>query len=183
MTLPFPRTRQSVPGYDVDDVDAFLADARQAYASDDPENGAITAGSLRAAAFRMRPGGYSTAHVDAALERLEDAFALRERARALASVGEETWLAEAKGTAQEILNRIARPEGQRFTRSGRFTTGYDVDQVDAFTKSLYAYFTSGAPLGADDVRTVAFDAQRGGYDEAQVDYLLETVVEVILAVR
>jgi len=37
---------------------------------------------IRTTAFAMQKGGYSTSHVDAALERLEDAFASRERDRA-----------------------------------------------------------------------------------------------------
>jgi DivIVA domain-containing protein len=33
------------------------------------------------------------------------------------------------------------------------------------------------------VRTVAFQAQRGGYREAQVDLVLDAVTRVMLAVR
>ena len=38
-------------------------------------------------------------------------------------------------------------------------------------------------MSIDEVRTVAFRPRRGGYREAQVDMLLDTVVDVMLAVR
>ena len=121
--------------------------------------------------------------MDAALERLEDAFASRERERAFASQGDAAWYADARTAAQEILDRLARPEGQRFTRQGPLSTGYHVKDVDAFSKRLVDYFQNGKPMSVDQVRTVAFRSTKRGYSETQVDLLLDSVIGVMLAVR
>lgn len=180
--MTFPRARKGRHGYDIEEVEEFLEDARRAYTSDLPGS-VVTADSIRTTAFSMRKSGYSTTHVDAALERLEDAFAARERDREIAEIGEEAWYAKARETAQVILDRVVRPTGKRFQRVSVFTVGYSVRDVDAFADRIAGYFQSGASLSAEDVRTVAFRAQRGGYREAQVDLLLDTVTRVMLAVR
>jgi DivIVA domain-containing protein len=63
------------------------------------------------------------------------------------------------------------------------TTGYNIRQVDAFSDRVSGYFRDGAVLTVDDVRTVSFAPQRGGYSEPQVDLVLDAVVDVMLAVR
>jgi len=181
--MTFPRARKGRLGYDIDEVEDFLEDARRAYTSENPDVSIVTADSIRTTAFAMRKGGYSTTHVDAALERLEDAFAARERERQIAREGDESWYASARATAQEILDRVVRPRGKKFQRVTVLTLGYSVADVDAFADRIAGYFQSGEALTLDDVRTVAFRPQRGGYREAQVDYLLDTVTRVMLAVR
>ena len=183
MSTTFPRTRKSKLGYNVDQVEDFLEEARRAYTADRGELAVVNATSIRTMAFAMQKGGYSTAHVDAALERLEDAFASRERERAFASQGDAAWYAEARTAAQEILDRLARPEGQRFTRQGPLSTGYHVKDVDAFSQRLVDYFQNGKPMSVDQVRTVAFRSTKRGYSETQVDLLLDSVIGVMLAVR
>ncbi|AJM77572.1 DivIVA domain-containing protein [Rathayibacter toxicus] len=184
MSDPFPRVRNSRrPGYDLDEVDSFLASAREAYTQLASGPADLCSADLRNTAFTLRRGGYSAPHVDAALERLEDAFALRERQHAIATQGEKAWLEKARETAQEIVNRLARDSGQRFTRVGIVTTGYDIRQVDTFADRISGYFRDGSVLTVDDVRTVSFAPQRGGYSESQVDRVLDAVVEVMLAVR
>lgn len=64
-------------GYDPDQVDTFFAHARRAYEGDRSEP--LTSTDVRRAAFDMVRGGYATASVDAALDRLERAFATRQR--------------------------------------------------------------------------------------------------------
>ncbi|MGV8881786.1 MAG: DivIVA domain-containing protein [Rhodoglobus sp.] len=183
MSTTFPRTRKSKLGYNVDQVEDFLEEARRAYTADRGELAVVNATSIRTMAFAMQKGGYSTAHVDAALERLEDAFASRERERAFASQGDAAWYADARTAAQEILDRLARPEGQRFARQGPLSTGYHVKDVDAFSKRLVDYFQNGKPMSVDQVRTVAFRSTKRGYSETQVDLLLDSVIGVMLAVR
>jgi DivIVA domain-containing protein len=181
--MTFPRARKGRPGYDIDEVEEFLEDARRAYTAENPDVSIVTADSIRTTAFSMRKGGYSTTHVDAALERLEDAFAAREREREIAHAGDENWYAAARAAAQEILDRVVRPKGKRFQRVTLLTLGYSVADVDAFADRIAGYFQSGEPLTTDEVRAIAFRPQRGGYREAQVDYLLDTVTRVMLAVR
>lgn len=181
--MTFPRARKGRLGYDIDEVEDFLEDARQAYSAGAPEAGAISADTIRTTAFSMRKGGYSASHVDAALERLEDVFATREREREVAKLGDEAWYAEARETAQAILDRLVRPAGKRFRRVSPLAVGYATRDVDAFADRVSGYFQSGTALTPEDVRTVAFRGQRGGYQEAQVDHLLDTVTHVMLAVR
>jgi DivIVA domain-containing protein len=38
-------------------------------------------------------------------------------------------------------------------------------------------------MSVDEVRTTVFRASRGGYNETQVDILLDTVINVMLAVK
>jgi DivIVA domain-containing protein len=179
----FPRARRSRPGYNVDQVEDFLLDARTAY-SDPTTPSVVTAEIIRTMAFDMQKGGYSTSHVDAALERLEDAFAGRERDHAFSAAGgDSAWYVAARGSAQVILDRLARPARERFDREGWLTRGYDVDAVDTFADRLVDYFQHGKPMSIDEVRLVAFPVARRGYDEAQVDLLLDDVIAVMLAVR
>lgn len=177
----FPTVPSGKRGYDIDEVDAFLAEARSTYAGD--QTSGIDAARIRRTAFGLSKGGYSTAHVDAALERLEDAFASRERERAVASGDESTWFGSARSGAEDIVARLERPQGQRFDRVGFLTSGYHPRDVDRLTRRLHGYFTDGRPLSIDDVRSSVFRAKRGGYRETQVDLLLDTVVDVMLAVR
>ena len=182
MSTTFPRTRKSRRGYNVDEVEEFLEDARRAYSSEGPT--VVSAATIRTIAFGMQKGGYSTTHVDAALERLEDAFATRERERVFAQAGGDShWYGQARSTAQEILDRLARPTGSRFTRVGALTRAYNVKEVDAFADRLVDYFQHGKPMNVEEVRTVAFSATKRGYNETQVDLLLDAVVGVMLAVR
>lgn len=180
----FPRARKPQLGYNTAQVEEFLRVTRRAYDGkphpDDPE---MTAERIRLTAFPMQKGGYSTAHVDAALERLEDAFAAKERQIAARLHGDDAWLREARQTAQVVSNRLGRPETERFDRVNRLVLGYNVKEVDRFAERLSRYFSDGWPISVDDVRTVTFRAQRGGYREAQVDLVLDAVVDVMLAVR
>lgn len=179
----FPRTRKSRLGYNVDEVEEFLEDARAAYTSQRTDVATMSADSIRRTAFSMQKGGYSPTHVDAALERLEDAFAARDRDRALAQTGDAAWYGAARSTAQVILDRLARPAGQKFTRTSVLTYGYGVKEVDAFAERLIGYFQHGKPMSVDEVRTVVFPSTKRGYAEWQVDLLLDSVTSVMLAVR
>ena len=179
----FPRSPKSTLGYDVDEVDEFLKSARTAYDGDGATAATLTAADIRRTAFTMAKGGYSTQHVDAALERLEDAFAARESEAARHAKGDAAWYEEARTTAQAILDRLERPAVERFQRVSLLTLGYNRQDVDRFAGRLVEYFQDGRPMSVEEVRTVTFREQRGGYREAQVDLLLDSVTDVMLAVR
>lgn len=183
VSTTFPRTRKSRRGYNIDQVEDFLEDARRAYSAETPAGSVITAASIRTTSFGMQKGGYSPVHVDAALERLEDAFASREREQAVEQRGDEAWFTEARSTAQEILDRLSRPAGHRFDRVSFLSDGYHRKDVDALADRLVSYFQDGSALNVEEVRTIAFRPKKGGYREVQVDLLLDTVVNVMLAVR
>jgi DivIVA domain-containing protein len=143
----------------------------------------VSADDIRRMAFALERGGYSPAHVDAALERLEDAFASRERERAIQERGDQAWYAETRNTASEILDRLGRADGQRFNRVGILTDGYNTKDVDDFAMRIVRHFRDGQSLTIEEVRTSAFRTKKGGYQEAQVDVLLDAVVHVMLAMR
>jgi DivIVA domain-containing protein len=131
----------------------------------------------------MHKGGYSPEHVDAALERLEDAFATRERDQATRTGGGQAWMTDAADVANELVARLSRPPGHRFTRGSVLAVGYKRVDVDRLANKLVKYFHDGRELSVDEVRTAVFRPERGGYREAQVDLVLDSVVYVMLAVR
>ncbi|WEO75892.1 DivIVA domain-containing protein [Cryobacterium sp. SO2] len=183
MSTTFPRTSKKTLGYNLKQVEEFLESTRQAYDDDEDAPTKLTAADIRHTAFAMHKGGYSPEHVDAALERLEDAFAARERDRAASAMGDQAWLDQARSTAQVLINRLGRPSGRRFSRTTVLSTGYNRADVDRFSAKLVKYFQDGHPVTVDDVRTAVFRPQRAGYREAQVDLVLDSVVDVMLAVR
>lgn len=180
MPSTFPRERNRRLGYDPQEVDGFIASARAEF---DRRSGGLRSTDVRRTAFTMRRGGYATAAVDAALERLEDAFAVRERESAVRSGGERAYFAGTRQLAKEIIGRLERPDGQRFTRVGFAKIGYSVAEVDRFAQEARSYFEDGSEVPIERVRSIAFRAKRGGYHEAQVDLLIDGLVETMLAVR
>ena len=176
----FPVVRRVRRGYHQAAVDAFLAGARESF---EDEDGAVTAADIRRASFPLARGGYAIDAVDAALARLEDAFAARERERGVAVRGPQAWVDDARVLAQEILDRLARRRGRRFARTSVLTFGYRVKEVDFVAERIVGFLRDGQPLTAEQVRTAAFRMQRGGYREEQVDALLDATIDVILAVR
>jgi DivIVA domain-containing protein len=182
VSTTFPRAKRG-PGYDIDEVEDFLEDARRAYTGDRGSVQVVTAASIRQMGFTMRRGGYSPAAVDSALERLEDAFAARDRDRALTELGNQGAYQRARADAQVILDRCTRPRGRRFMRVGILTGGYSVRDVDAFADRVVRYLQQGTPLTVDDVRGAVFSAQRGGYRETQVDVVLDAIVDLLQAVK
>jgi DivIVA domain len=132
--------------------------------------------------FRSCRGGYRIAPVDAALGRIEDAFAARERERALGRAGARAWVGQSRELAQEVLDRLSRRRRHRFRRVGFLRYGYRIDEVDLVGDKIAAYLRDGEPLTVDQVRSVAFRMERRGYSEAQVDAVLDAVVEVLLAI-
>ncbi|WZH36187.1 MAG: DivIVA domain-containing protein [Microbacterium enclense] len=176
----FPDAAGRSKGYEKRAVDQFLARAREAFESDAP--GALRSTEVRATAFPLVRGGYAIAPVDAALGRVEDAFAAREREHALSRLGARAWVAETRDTAQVVLDRLQRPRGQRFERVGFMRYGYRFDEVDVAADRIARYLAAGDTITAEQVRSVAFRMERGGYREEQVDAVLDAVVEVMLAV-
>jgi DivIVA domain-containing protein len=181
VSTTFPRVRKG-RGYDIDEVEDFLEDARRAYTGDRGSAQVVDAAYIRQVGFTMRKNGYSPQHVDAALERLEDAFSARERDRSLTELGDQGVYQAARAEAQELLDRVSRSRGRRFRRVGVFTGGYSVREVDAFADRIALYLREGETLTVDEVRNVLFSRQRGGYQETQVDVVLDAVVDLLQTV-
>lgn len=178
-TPAFPLTRGRAKGYETRAVDAFLARAR---ASFETGGEVVTAAEVRQAAFPLVRRGYAVEAVDAALTRIEDAFAARERHAAVTGGAARSWVGSTRETAQTVLDRLTRPQGHRFTRVGKLRYGYRVDEVDIVADKIARYLETGESVTVDQVRSVAFRMERGGYREVQVDAVLDAVIEVMLAV-
>lgn len=176
----FALTSGRVRGYHRAAVDTFLASARRAFEAGGDE---LSADDVRTASFPLVKGGYVVADVDAALGRVEDAFAARERERVVRAQGAGVWVEQARSDAQTILDHLARPRRHRFTRTGVLTFGYRIDEVDHVSTRIVRYLRDGDALTVEQLRSAAFRMQRGGYREEQVDALLDATIDVILAVR
>lgn len=177
---PFSFVSGREKGYQRAAVDAFLTRAKEAFEAD---SGILDAAGVRAASFPMVRNGYRVDEVDAALARVEDAFAQRERTVALSQRGARSWVRKAREEAQVILDRLTRPKGHRFARTSLLTFGYRVDEVDHVADRIARYLRDGEALSADQVRQTAFRMQRRGYREEQVDAVLDATIDVLLAVR
>ncbi|WP_458041677.1 MULTISPECIES: DivIVA domain-containing protein [Bacteria] len=181
----FPEAPRRVLGYDKAAVDAFLERARQEFEGEPAADGTpyLDAAAVRTAAFPLVKRGYAIDPVDAALARIEDAFAARGREAAVASTGTRVWVERARDDAQVLLEHLSRPRRRRFARAGWLRFGYRTDEVDLVAERLVEYFETGRPITVDQVRAVAFRMQRRGYREEQVDAVLDAVIDVMLAVR
>lgn len=182
MSTSFPTVKKSQRGYDIAQVEEFLGQLRQAYESN-AEVPSLTAKDIREAAFAMSKGGYQPDAVDTALDRLEEAFAKRERERIVTTQGQEAWYGKVREDAEAIMARLNRKKGKLFRRSGLLRQGYDRAEVDRFMERILAYFESRGQLTVSDVRGAGFRPKSNGYSEAQVDALIDAVIEVMLAVR
>jgi DivIVA domain-containing protein len=175
----FPLVTRGRKGYDPAAVDEFLTAARAAFEASAPD---VSAADVRSAGFKLVREGYEPGAVDAALGRIEDAFARRERADALSKRGARAWVGASRTLAQEVLDRLSRPSRQKFTRVPVLRFGYRIDEVDLVAGRVAKYLETGEGLSVEQVRTVAFRMQLGGYDETQVDAVLDAVVDVMLSV-
>lgn len=180
----FPIARKRQLGYEPEQVDDFLSRARSTYEGGTLIGTPVTSEEVRRTAFGVKKGGYAARYVDAAMDRLEEVFYERERRTKMRALGEEAWWAETRQLLSEVRGRLQRPRGKRFRVRGIFATGYRRSQVDAFLDRVSAMLENKElPLQPAEVRDVVFHSQLRGYDEEQVDALLDSVVELILATR
>ena len=163
-------------GYDVAAVDAFIAAAQAGESF-------VSSNDIRAVAFPVVKGGYSTVEVDAALERFEDTVAEHEISELISRIGADGATAEVRAVAQDILNRIVLEPRKRFRRAPLFAYGYNRTDVDEFTDRIRAFYTDRSLLSRSEVRGITFRPQLGGYHEGQVDLLLDELVRVMLAAK
>jgi len=177
VSFSFPSVKRSTLGYKPEQVDAFIAKAREQYARSDID--LLAATDLRHAEFQLVKGGYSISAVDVAIDRLEDAFATRELERRKARVGDWALTRRADELRELLVGRTDRPKGKRFSRTGLVLRGYSRRQVDAFINVVAEHLVSGEALSLDYVRRIVFKAKRGGYAENQVDAFIERVVELL----
>ena len=180
----FPLATKRQYGYNPDQVEKFLDHARATYEGAARTGVVMTSEDVRRMSFAVKRGGYSARYVDAAMDRLEEVFFERERRVRMRADGEDAWWDETRALLSEVRARLQRPRGKRFRRRGIFATGYRRSQVDAFLDRVSEMFENRElGLAPSEVRDVVFHSQWRGYDEEQVDALLDGVVELILSTR
>lgn len=172
-------------GYNVKQVDVFLERARAYFLNAESNSKAITSLDVRTASFDPARGGYSAQAVDAAMDRIEDEFVLREKELLIAAEGEKAWMMKIGKTASVLRARLHRPDGERFRRPTRKSVqSYNVKDVDVLCRELLVYIEDNGELSVDVVRRAVFAPEKGGngYDESQVDAFLDRVVELMAAI-
>lgn len=181
----FERVARTEYGYNAKQVDQFLQRARVSLETPAAAAHPITSNDVRAVSFDPVKGGYSATAVDAALDRLEDAFARRERDELIAEQGEEAWLRQIGQLSGTLRGRLHRPDGERFRRPTRKKArSYNTKDVDRLCMDLIGYLEEDRPLSVDNVRRAMFRPAVGqdGYEETQVDAFLDRVVELMAAI-
>lgn len=181
----FPRAGFGRIGYHRAQVDEFFAKARSSYEQSVLEDDAMSALDVRRAAFDLKRGGYKTAAVDTALDRLEVAFATRAREQFVRAHGQEAWMAKLAESAQVLYPRLRRPAGQRFRKPVKSRKGYDAREVDALLDRFIAFFDQGQDLTADELRAATFTrrGKRGAYDERTVDAFLARAIDILMGAQ
>ena len=183
MNTTFPDAERKEHGYHRGQVDEFLARARASFEEATESDDRVTSAEIRRTAFAVRRSGYSARHVDAAMDRLEEVFFERERRARIAEVGEEAWWEDTRQLLSELRGRLGRPKGKRFKRRSIFASGYRRAQVDAFLDLVDAMLQGHGSLTTADVRSVVFHTEWRGYNEDQVDALLDAVIVLMLSTR
>jgi DivIVA domain-containing protein len=163
-----PKVAKGKFGYSVAEVDQFLARARDQYAN--PAFKVLDWRELTAAAFKLEKGGYQTAAVDAALDKLQDTFAEREA---------QLTNFETRDLKELLLGRTERPKGRRFSKVSFLGKGYARAQVDALLDLFVEHVAGEDEISLDELRELKFKLQRGGYIESQVDAYVDRMVEFI----
>jgi DivIVA domain-containing protein len=181
----FPRAKGLRHGYHSGQVAEFFSQARQSYDRAPGGGPEMTALDIRTAAFDLKRGGFSTAAVDAALDRLETAFAVRARENFIRARGQDAWMQELAKRAEVLYPRLRRPARKKFSHPRGLRGGYDAKQVDAMLTRITAFFDRGEPLTAAEVRAATFKhrAKFRAYNERTVDAYLARTVDVLQGVN
>ncbi len=169
-------------GYNVKQVDVFLERARAYFQNTDTLGTAVTSRDVRTAAFDPARGGYSPQAVDAAMDRIEDEYVLREKELLIATKGEQAWMMKIGKSVTVLRARLHRPDGDRFRRPRRRNAAsYNFNDVDVLCRELLTYIEANGELSVDVVRRAVFAREKGadGYEESQVDAFLDSVVELM----
>ncbi|MDQ4502763.1 DivIVA domain-containing protein [Sinomonas sp. ASV322] len=178
----FSRVGRGDLGYSPKQVEKFMEAARAYLRNTSASGQPVTSHDVRSVAFDAVRGGYDASQVDAALDRLEDALARRERDELIDREGEDAWLHEVGALASLLRGRLLRPDGDRFRRPVKITSpSYHPGDVDELCHRLLNYLEHDEVMSADEVRTAVFRTVTGrdGYEETQVDAFLDRCVELI----
>jgi DivIVA domain-containing protein len=177
MSKTFVRTSPGTYGYNTEQVDAFIALAKEQFQH--PDQKQLDVQTIRAMRFDLVKGGYSISAVDSATEKLEDVFAERELQRSRLELGQLVFQDMFNELSQLLASRVSRSKGKRFNRRAWPNRGYNTKQVDLLCSQVAKHLDRVETLTVRDVRLSAFKSRRGGYAEHQVDAFIDKVVELI----
>ena len=179
-------------GYDPDQVDAFLDRAHALYESEDAH---LTQQDIQNVSFDLSKGGYDITQVDAALSRLEQAVVDKQTTREITEHGRVAWKAQTEELYRQVCEHADRGAGERFARGHDRRPSYDRKQVDRLIDQIVDKAAAGlgvdgvseqdvrklADLNSGAVSNVVFTQRKGknGYDERQVDYYLNSCVQLL----
>ncbi len=189
-TSRIPRCAEAERGYDVAQVDDFLAAVHAALQDAPPGpgpeygSGVVLSTQVRAAVFAGARGGYRPEAVDELLDAVEESLAAAERERCLRARGPEAWQEHLDALTRLLRNRLDRPRTQRFRRPSRpRAQGYSAAHVDVLCERLGARLEGAAPLEPAELRRAVFPPAQGerSYEEQQVDAFLDRAVQLLLA--
>ena len=107
-------------GYNVDQVDGFLAHAREKYSQAEPD---LTQDEIQTATFDLEKGGYSIPQVDSALVRLEKAVVDKRTQWDVEHRGVRAWMADTRVAAETLRQRAEARPGERFTPAKKKADG------------------------------------------------------------
>ena len=187
-----PRCAEAERGYDVAQVDDFLAAVHTALqhaapgAGPELRPGTVLSTHVRTAVFADARGGYRPEAVDELLDAAEDALATAERERCLRVRGPEAWQEHLDALTRLLRNRLDRPRTLRFRRPSRpRAQGYSAAHVDVLCERLDARLEGAADLAPTELRRAVFPPAQGerSYEEQQVDAFLDRAVQLLLASR
>lgn len=177
MTYQFDLAPENKPGYDINQVNAFIALARQQFS--DQNRQLLSSNQVRQVEFDLVHGGYDIKSVDGAIERLEDAFVAREISRERQIIGNTQIDLRFINLKNLLEGRLCRPKNKKFSRAAWPLRGYNRKQVDELCVSLSAGLNGGANFEVKQARNAIFKASRGGYVEGQVDAFIDRAVEYL----
>lgn len=179
-------------GYDVEQVDQFLARAHELYDSVEPK---LTQRDIQRASFDLVKNGYVIAQVDAALSRLERAVVDKHTTWELEHSGRIPFKARSEAMLAALEAHYRRDPKNRFKAGLGKQPSYDRKQVDRLVDQVIAKVSSilgveGAQptdskklidITAARVSNVIFTQRKGkrGYDERSVDYYLDAAVQLL----
>ncbi len=173
-------------------MDAFLDRAHALYESEDAH---LTQQDIQNVSFDLSKGGYDITQVDAALSRLEQAVVDKQTTREITEHGRVAWKAQTEELYRQVCEHADRGTGERFARGHDRRPSYDRKQVDRLIDQIVDKAAAGlgvdgvseqdvrklADLNSGAVSNVVFTQRKGknGYDERQVDYYLNSCVQLL----
>ena len=187
-----PRAGKRKWGYDPGQVDEFLEHAHALYDGDGVQ---LTQRDIQNVSFDLTRGGYVIAQVDAALARLERAVVDKQTACEISQHGRVAWKAQTEDLYHDVARHVGRANGERFSSGKPHVPSYDRKQVDKLADRIVD--KCAAELGIDGiskedvkgfdkitaeaVANSVFTQRKGkkGYDERQVDYFLNSCVQLL----